>query len=367
MENNLFITRLVLLCGMALSAVVAFNATANTVENLYIESVPVADQQAAARSEAATAGMAPVLVRISGSSTVVLNSDIQRAIKNAVRYLTKFSYQKTPLAADSIAEGPQPLPYSLELQFRKPAILDLLRSSNEPIWAEDRPATLVWLVVDDLAGRRLPLGDDETELRQIVEISAARRGLPLVWPVYDLQEQATLNLGSLWAADPAAIALASQRYDVSGTLLGRLLGTSDGKWRVAWEYNFSGTSTYWDSECKMLADCINGPIDAVAELLSSRYALISTDQGNVATVKIVGVSSFEDYGTLLFYFKQLIAVSDVALSSIKGDVFEFTLGLTANRTKLEELISLNKRLVPVATVEGSDETISDNSLVYQWR
>jgi hypothetical protein len=367
MENNLFITRLLLLCGMALSAVVAINAAANPVENLYVESVAVADQQAIARSEAAATGMAPVLIRVSGSSTVLLNSDIQRAIKNAARYLNKFSYQKTPPSADSSIEGLQPLPYTLELQFRKPAILDLLRSSNEPIWAEDRPATLVWLVVDDLVGRRLPLGDDETELRQIVEASAARRGLPLVWPVYDLQEQATLNLGSLWAADPAAIALASQRYDVSGTLLGRLLGTSDGKWRVAWEYSFSDGSTYWDSECEVLANCINGPIDAVAELMSSRYALISTDQGNVAKVKIVGVSSFEDYGTLLFYFKQLIAVSDVALSSIKGDVFEFTLGLTANRTKLEELISLNKRLVPVPTVEGSDEAVSDNSLVYQWR
>ncbi|MFQ3323742.1 MAG: hypothetical protein ACI90U_001565 [Pseudomonadales bacterium] len=367
MENNLFITRLLLLCGMALSAVVAINAAANPVENLYVESVAVADQQAIARSEAAATGMAPVLIRVSGSSTVLLNSDIQRAIKNAARYLNKFSYQKTPPSADSSIEGLQPLPYTLELQFRKPAILDLLRASNEPIWAEDRPATLVWLVVDDLAGRRLPLGDDETELRQIVEESAARRGLPLVWPVYDLQEQATVSLDSLWAADPDAIALASQRYDVSGTLLGRLLGTSDGKWRVAWEYNFSDGSTYWDSECEVLANCINGPIDAVAELMSSRYALISTDQGNVAKVKIVGVSSFEDYGTLLFYFKQLIAVSDVALSSIKGDVFEFTLGLTANRTKLEELISLNKRLVPVPTAEGSDEAVSDNSLVYQWR
>jgi hypothetical protein len=367
MENNLFITRLLLLCGMALSAVVAINAAANPVENLYVESVAVADQQAIARSEAAATGMAPVLIRVSGSSTVLLNSDIQRAIKNAARYLNKFSYQKTPPSADSSSEGLQPLPYTLELQFRKPAILDLLRASNEPIWAEDRPATLVWLVVDNLTGRRLPLGDDETELRQIVEASAARRGLPLVWPVYDLQEQATVSLDSLWAADPDAIALASQRYDVSGTLLGRLLGTSDGKWRVAWEYSFSDGSTYWDSECEVLANCINGPIDAVAELMSSRYALISTDQGNVAKVKIVGVSSFEDYGTLLFYFKQLIAVSDVALSSIKGDVFEFTLGLTANRTKLEELISLNKRLVPVPTVEGSDEAVSDNSLVYQWR
>ncbi len=367
----MFITRLLPLCGMALSAVVGAslttNVAANPVENLYVESIPVADQQATARSEAATIGMAPVLVRVSGSSTVLLNSDIQRAINKASRYLSKFSYQKMPLQADSTAEGEEQLPYSLELQFRKPAILNLLRASNEPIWAEDRPATLMWLVVDDLIGRRLPFDDDETGLRQIVEASAARRGLPLVWPVYDLQEQATLSLDSLWAADSKAIELASQRYDAIGTLLGRLLGTSDGKWRVAWEYSFNGTSTYWDSECERLDDCVAGPIDAVAELLSSRYALISTDQGNTAKVKVVGISSFEDYGSLLFYFEELIAVSDVALDSINGDVFEFTLGLTADREKLEELISLNKRLLAVPKIEGSDEATSDNSLVYQWR
>ena len=367
----MFITRLLPLCGMALSAIVAMTlvttVVASPVGNLYVERVPVADQQAAARSDAATIGMAPVLVRVSGSSTVLLNSDIQRAINKASRYLSKFSYQKTPLQPDTTAEGEEQLPYSLELQFRKPAILNLLRASNEPIWAEDRPATLMWLVVDDLIGRRLPFDDDETGLRQIVEASAARRGLPLVWPVYDLQEQATLSLDSLWAADPKTIELASQRYDAIGTLLGRLLGTSDGKWRVAWEYSFNGASTYWDSECERLDDCVAGPIDAVAELLSSRYALISTDQGNIAKVKVAGINSFEDYGSLLFYFEDLIAVSDVALDTINGDVFEFTLGLTADREKLEELISLNKRLLPVPTVEGSDVTISDNSLVYQWR
>jgi hypothetical protein len=367
MENNLLITRLLLLCGMALSTVLVTSVAANPVENLYVESVPVADQQTIARNEAASIGMAPVLIRVSGSSAVLLNSDIQEAIKKASRYLSKFSYQETPLQPVESSEGEEQLPYSLELQFRKPAILDLLRASNEPIWAENRPATLVWLVIDDIAGRRLPTDDDETELKQIVETRAARRGLPLVWPVYDLQEQATVSVDSLWAADAKAIGLASQRYDSSVTLLGRLLGTSDGKWRVAWEYNFNGEFTYSDSECEILDDCIAGPIDAVAELLSSRYALVSTDQGNVAKVKVAGVSSFEDYGTLLFYFKDLIAVSDVAMNSIKGDVFEFTLDLTANRERLVELISLNKRLVPVPNVAGSDETISDNSLVYQWR
>jgi hypothetical protein len=367
MENNLLITRLLLLCGMALSTVVVTSVAANPVDNLYVERVPVADQQTIARNEAASIGMAPVLIRVSGSSAVLLNSDIQEAIRKASRYLSKFSYQETPLQPVGSTEGEEQLPYSLELQFRKPAILDLLRASNEPIWAENRPATLVWLVIDDIAGRRLPADDDETELKQIVETRAARRGLPLVWPVYDLQEQSTVSVDSLWAADAKAIGLASQRYDASVTLLGRLLGTSDGKWRVAWEYNFNGESTYSDSECEILDDCIAGPIDAVAELLSSRYALVSTDQGNVAKVKVAGVSSFEDYGTLLFYFKDLIAVSDVALNSIKGDVFEFTLDLTANREKLVELISLNKRLVPVPTVAASDETISDNSLAYQWR
>ena len=363
----MFITRLLLLCGMALSTVLVTSVAASPVDNLYVESVPVADQQATARNEAATIGMAPVLVRVSGSSTVLLNSGIQRAIKKASRYLNKFSYQKTPLRPDHTAKGAEQLPYSLELQFRKSAILNLLRASNEPIWAENRPVTLMWLVVDDLIGRRLPADDDETELRQIVEASAARRGLPLVWPVYDLQEQATLSLDSLWAADSKTIELASQRYDAVGSLLGRLLGTSDGKWRVAWEYSFNGASTYWDSECEMLDDCVAGPIAAVAELLSSRYALISTDQGNIAKVKVEGISSFEDYGSLLFYFEDLIAVSDVALDSINGDVFEFTLGLTADRAKLEELISLNKRLLLVPTIQGSDEAISDNSLVYQWR
>jgi hypothetical protein len=353
------------------------SAVNGSVENLYIETVPVADQQIIARNEAASIGMVPVLIRVSGSRSVLSNSNIKGAIKNASRYLSKFSYQATPLQQKDAEEVREQLPYSLELQFRKPAILDLLRASNEPIWAENRPVTLMWLVIDDIDGRRLPTDDDETQLKQIVEANAANRGLPIIWPLYDLQEQATVNVNALWSADAKAIEAASERYDASGTLLGRLLATSDGKWRVAWEYNFNGESTYSDSECEILDDCISDPIDAVAELLSSRYALVSSDQGNVAKVKVVGVSSFEDYSTVLFYFKELIAVSDVALNSIEGDIFEFTLNLTANRDKLAELISLNKRLVPVSVplpvsvpvpvAGGNDETISANSLVYKWR
>jgi hypothetical protein len=367
MENNLLITRLLLLFGMALSTLVVASLTAASVDNIYVESVPVADQQINARNEAASIGMAPVLIRVSGSKTVLRNSNIQAAINKASRYLSKFSYQQTPLQQGGSVQGQKQFPYNLELQFRKPAILDLLRASNEPIWAENRPATLVWLVIDDIDGRRLPADDDQSELKKIVETIAADRGLPLVWPVYDLQEQATISVDSLWAADTKAIELASKRYDTSGTLLGRLLATSDGKWRVAWEHRFNGESTYTDSECEILDGCIFGPIDAVAELLSSRYALVSDNQGKVVMIKVVGVSSFEDYGTLLFYFKGLIAVSEVALNGVKGDTFEFTLDLTASRDKLAELISLNKRLVPVPTAVGIDKTVIDNSLVYQWR
>jgi hypothetical protein len=377
MENVLLISRLLLLSSMVLSTLVVASAVNGSVENLYIETVPVADQQIIARNEAASIGMVPVLIRVSGSRSVLSNSNIKGAIKNASRYLSKFSYQATPPQQKDAEEVREQLPYSLELQFRKPAILDLLRASNEPIWAENRPVTLMWLVIDDTDGRRLPTDDDETQLKQIVEANAANRGLPIIWPLYDLQEQATVNVNALWSADAKAIEAASERYDASGTLLGRLLATSDGKWRVAWEYNFNGESTYSDSECEILDDCISDPIDAVAELLSSRYALVSSDQGNVAKVKVVGVSSFEDYSTVLFYFKELIAVSDVALNSIEGDIFEFTLNLTANRDKLAELISLNKRLVPVPVplpvsvpvpvAGGNDETISANSLVYKWR
>jgi hypothetical protein len=377
MENILLISRLLLLSSIVLPTLVVASAVNGSVENLYIETVPVADQQIIARNEAASIGMVPVLIRVSGSRSVLSNSNIKGAIKNASRYLSKFSYQATPPQQKDAEEVREQLPYSLELQFRKPAILDLLRASNEPIWAENRPVTLMWLVIDDTDGRRLPTDDDETQLKQIVEANAANRGLPIIWPLYDLQEQATVNVNALWSADAKAIEAASERYDASGTLLGRLLATSDGKWRVAWEYNFNGESTYSDSECEILDDCISDPIDAVAELLSSRYALVSSDQGNVAKVKVVGVSSFEDYSTVLFYFKELIAVSDVALNSIEGDIFEFTLNLTANRDKLAELISLNKRLVPVPVplpvsvpvpvAGGNDETISANSLVYKWR
>ena len=331
-----------------------------TVKDLYQTQVPVADQQEAARNKAASAGMADVLVKVSGSRTVLRNEEIQRAMQSGSRYLSRFSYNKNPEPVTT--EEGEELAYLVELLYRKNAIMDLLTISNEPIWAESRPATLIWMVVDDLEnGRRLPLADDLSDIRQITEEQAVRRGLPVIWPIYDLQEQSALTLDQLWQADNQAVLGASMRYEADGVLQGRLLGASDGVWRTAWEYSFGDSTTYWDSECEELADCVAVPIDAVAEILAARYALISTDDGNQVTLQVDGLDSFDDYGDVLFYFKKLIAVSNVELASVKGTSFTFVLRLNTDQEKLQELIGLNDRLAPL-----QDSAVASGNLYYQW-
>jgi len=67
-----------------------------------------------------------------------------------------------------------------------------------PIWGKQRPSTLVWLVVEDEGGRRLIGTDEESEYLSVLKERASVRGIPMLIPLLDLEDNARLKPSDVW-------------------------------------------------------------------------------------------------------------------------------------------------------------------------
>ncbi|MEH6552054.1 MAG: DUF2066 domain-containing protein [Pseudomonadales bacterium] len=345
------------------------NSHAVVVKNLYSTSVAVNSHDAQDRNKALGQALEQVFIKVSGSRALTDLPEIQATLRRADRYLSTYSYIDNPdfipdndilpqtaeiLDVEEIVEpdvdvepvvaDPAPnLPFLLQVSFRQSLVDDVLRSSGASRWSDNRPVTLVWIVIDDPAGRRVPAEEDQ-DMIQLIQQSADERALPLIFPLYDLEDRAALSLDSLWLTEQDKIAEASVRYAASGVLVGKMLGTSDGKWRSNWDY-LSADPAFWEFECELLADCMQPPVEAVADLLSARYGVVSNEgAANRLSIDVAGLADFESYGSLLLYLQNLIAVREVIVNGFDGSTVHLELVLDGESAQLYELMALNKQL-----------------------
>lgn len=75
----------------------------------------------------------------------------------------------------------------LSVQFDAASLLNLLREQEVAVLGMQRPMLLLWWSQQDLHGQQL-LGDGHTQAENIVD-QAAQKGLPVRFPLADLQEQ----------------------------------------------------------------------------------------------------------------------------------------------------------------------------------
>ena len=198
-----------------------------TVEGLYSAGVAVEDQSSAQMMKAKKVGLSQVLVKVTGQTKSLNNPRIRTALVEADDYLQRFSF------TTQLADGkPQAV---IELAFDALQVNRLIAESGLPIWGTDRAAILVWLVEDTQGTRQIVSDDSHPMVAQIMQ-QAEQRGMPLLWPLLDLEDQVAINAGALWGLFRDTIKSASSRYQADAVLVGRMFQDSQNLWRVEWNF-----------------------------------------------------------------------------------------------------------------------------------
>jgi len=311
--------------------------------NFYEANVAVRSQAAKERQYAAQKGLQQVLVRMSGSASVLKNSAIQSKVSKAESYVQQFQY----FVNDNQNDFKQGKKQLINFVYSSKAVEQILRDAGEPFWPTNRPSTVVWMVEDDPEnGRQFVSKANSEELVKSLQNVAYNRGLPLVFPLYDLEDRVAITENKLWALDNEAILQASQRYKPGAILLGRLSKTSRGDYLANWEFIHNNSRKAFDSRTEDLQQLSKQVLFPVADYFSSRYAIVSkASESPLLVIQVSGVGDFADYRSALSYLENLAIVSDVALSAIRRDSLLILLESDSSLSLFESTLSLDNKLV----------------------
>lgn len=340
-------------------------AQARVMPDLYdvVEAVP--SRGATDRTAATSRGLERIFVRVTGDAAIGSNPQLQPILRKAQQYVQGFRYT---------SEDNQ---LYLHLSFDPQAVGDQVHKLGLPMWPNNRPGTLVWMAVDTLQGGRSALREeDNPELFAAVDAMATERGLPVEFPVMDLNDQRNMPLGNLWAQDERAAERAGVRYNPDATLMGRLLEASGQRWQGNWLLIHGGRSYAFDASGSSLEEVALRGVDEAANLLAQRYAVRPQGNGgqlSAVIVELSGVDSFAAYTEASAYLQELAQVRSADLLSVKGDRMRVALTTSVQLQNLRDALALNRKLRAEAESESIDLSgyraplgSAENPLRYSW-
>ena len=304
MRRHIACLTLLLFTVAPLGAAVAIEMT-----SLYAAEVPLDPTQSDPRAAAYRDALAVVLGRVSGSHVATDAELIDLLFPNPASYVVQFR----PGEEDT-----------LWVTFDGNAIEAVLRHNGQAVWGSERPLTLIWLAVDWGQGEREVIGADDPErsdaearsidrnrlLRQRILDAAERRGLPVVFPLLDTEDLARVTFADIWGGFDELILDASQRYDVSSVLIGRIRPDSGPRHR--WTYHFAGEERAWSGEPELV-------VNLMADMLAAEFAIGGDATLQAVTLGISGIVTVEAYGSVQRIMSGLNVVDNFAIESVEGD------------------------------------------------
>ena len=320
------------------------SVSALQVEDLYTARVLVTDESSSQLRSGARAGLLQVLVRVSGDSHVERNAAVRVGLRTPDRYYYQYSYGASE---HTLQVGADRVPARvLQLEFEPNAIAGLLREAGLPVWGSNRPGVMVWIAVDDGDSREVLLETDTGPTGSSLASHAARRGLPLLYPLGDLSDSDALSVAEVWGSFLDRVETASARYGADSILTGRVLAMGD---QYAGRFSYRVDETWRDVEAVTFGteELVRRVIDQMADEMASMYAI---DSGrNSVQLQVEAVDSLLDYAELNRYLTGLTPVVDLFVLAVDGEVVRLRLDTEGASASLIELIELDQRLHLLAT------------------
>jgi hypothetical protein len=315
-------------------------APALQVQGLYRAAVPVVTQDQSEREAAFKTALETVLVRAAGSRDILDQPAAQTLLASAPTYVQQFGYQGTR-------------PMALWVRFDGAALRAAMRDAGLPIWAEERPAVLIWVAIERQGNRYLIAEDSRKRDRMMLQNAAVRRGVPILLPLLDLEDRSQVSATDVLAGFSEAVVAASERYAPDAIAIARVSAGPDGRWSAHWELDYGGESLDWDIQGATLDVVLGDGMSAIADALGERLAVVESAGGeNGLLIAVEGVDSLKDYAELYAYLDRLELVQDYRTHRVAPGYASFWLRVNGDADDLGRSISLGNLLQEAPAPEG---------------
>ena len=332
-----------LVTALVLASGLSQQAYAEVAQGFYQSQQDVVDQSKSTRERAIKSGFAEILVKLAGDKSIVLRPELNSALQNPKPYLQTYSYIKDE-------EGDQ----KVRLEFNGSDIEALFSKNKLPLWSKDRPPLVMWIGIDNGQGRRLISAQDSqtSGFRHILEEEAKARGLSLVWPSIDEQDQKTLSITDVWSLDMNTAVNASRRYDAQFVVIGKVSISPSGDWYGQWGVQHEGRAHWFDGEQSSYTANVSSLIDTVATELGQTYAIeVGHDVQETVIVEIDAVESLRDFADITDILDKLLPVNRVSLKEALPHRLVFMVDVQGGEPQLVSSLRMQPRLRQIPNQE----------------
>ncbi len=312
-----------------------------TVEDLYTVEVPVADQTTSLRLGAFREAFQQVVVEVSGSDDALLSPAFKRPIQNSSRYVKQFTYDSR------VIEGGQEFGNSLYLKidFDQRLIESLLRDNNFPVWGHERPGSLLVISYDFNETIKLVSDDSTPKLVDLFDIAAVRQGLPVLYPLMDLEDISLVRVGDVVSRHIEKIEIMASRYAPDALVVGQIVGRSGEGWLGDWEVRFDEQLFKWQHKASSQEAVVNQVVRHLSRVLALEYAL----ESHTASTQnlLMSISALPGISQLISaqnYLQSLTVVESARVQLIENDVVTFKVRLKNEIEDLQRLIEFGEVL-----------------------
>lgn len=374
-----FVAQLILLMLASLLLLQPVNAA--SVSKLYEASIK-ADADKSEQQLIAEA-FTRVLIKVSGRSDVTSSPAYNAMLKKAGGAISQFRYDhrsKEPVSttetpadnpetipaedADQAEEKPEEKEKWFWVRFNSNIVNNLLKSAQIPIWGKIRPETLLWFSQEIKAKRYLQGQYDEPEIYTILKQQAEQRGIVLIFPFLDLEDQAKLSAADIWGNFNDAVLLASRRYQAQSTLTTKLFKEPSGLWVSQWNWLILGEVQSWEFRSEQQDKVLTAGIDELADRLSRQFTQVMRGAESAVILQVNNVGGFRDFQTLDDYLRNLATVKSVDLMLVEQDKVIYTISYLGSKDSLVQEIRLGDVLNTVER-SGIDNAQGSENSTYQ--
>lgn len=316
-------------------------STAGAADSALTIRIPVESQQPEVREQAVTRAMAQLLIRLTGRDDASQAEAAAPLLEQPGRFLQRYQYESQP--------GQQLI---LSMLFDAGAIRRALAERGMPTWRADRPPVLVWLALEQ-GGRRLLVGsEDGAEVRAQLQEAAARRGVLLLFPLMDSEDQQRISHADVFGGFTDRVRLATERYGTPLMVMGRMYRDGGG-WVARWTLSGNAMQSAWITSGASGAEALDAAAAELAVRLATRYAVIpsAADALQQLKIRVVGVGSLRDYDRLERRLRAVNGIAEVRTLGLEPDTVTLQLTLQAAPSRVLALLSQDRQLIPLILPE----------------
>jgi uncharacterized protein len=325
--------------GAALaSMIVATCCAAATVSGMYEATVPLVDRSDRGQALAFQDAMREVLVRATGQRDAGTQAALAPLIQDARRYVQQFRIVGT----NQFFAG-----------FDGAKIERAIIAAGQPLWGHQRPATLVWLAVDDGQQRRIIDAQSSSELRQAIEHAAQLRGLPLRWPAAG----GRVAFADVWSGAAESLRSTASEYGADAVLVGRARSSSPANAQVHWTVLYGTQSNDWLGTAE---EGVHGAADQFARVFAAGNDAAATD----VSITVNGIADLAAYARVTDYLESLTLISGLAVEQLAGDTVVYRARVRGDAPRLARAIELGNRL---QSQDATADPTLTGALSYRYR